>query len=254
MNILVLIGALIIGLSLGLLGSGGSILTVPVLVYLAGQEEKTAIASSLFIVGSIAAIGTLPYLKQKLINWEIVLQFGISGIIGTYAGSGLSALISGSIQLVIFASVILISSFLIIKSNNESKKVKKSACSITKIIVYGFLIGVLTGVVGVGGGFLIIPALVLLTGLSMLTAIASSLVIITLNAYSGFFIKYLLSAHGLSLDWGVICIMVLFGGVGSVLGNRMAHRVPQANLKKVFSLFLIVIAIYILYKTIPKLL
>lgn len=253
-SLFVIFGALVIGLSLGILGSGGSILTVPVLIYLVGQDEKVAIAGSLFIVGSIAALGAIPYLKQKLIHWKTVWLFGIPGMIGTYGGAWLSTFISGTTQLAIFAGVMLLASFFMLKPKKEALEASHKPRPLYNIIGDGLAVGILTGLVGVGGGFLIVPALVLLGGLSMRVAVASSLVIITLKSYSGF-IKYLdvLADTGLSLDWKVIGVMVLLGGIGSVIGNKIAIYIPQDKLKKGFGVFLIVMAIYILIKSIPKL-
>ncbi|MDQ7048199.1 MAG: sulfite exporter TauE/SafE family protein [Enterobacterales bacterium] len=254
-NIFAILGACAIGLSLGLMGSGGSILTVPVLVYLVDQPEKIAIAGSLIIVGSIALLGALPYIKQKQVDWNTVWLFGIPGMIGTYGGAWLSTYLSGLMQLSIFAVVMLLASYFMLRppSNLEAKSDHER--HLIKIVIDGLIVGIITGIVGVGGGFLIVPALVLLGGLTMRTAIASSLVIIALKSFSGF-IKYLdvLKESGLSLDWHVIWIMILVGGLGSFIGNKIANKVPQDKLKKIFGVFLIIMGIYILIKSIPKLL
>jgi uncharacterized membrane protein YfcA len=153
------LGAMAIGVSLGLLGSGGSILTVPVLVYLIGQDEKLAIAGSLAIVGAIALAGSLPYLKKKLVDWRTVVLFGIPGMAGTYIGAWLATWVSGLVQLALFAVVMLLASWQMLKpvvlddTPHEPREV-------WKIGLDGLLVGVLTGLVGVGGGFLIVPALV----------------------------------------------------------------------------------------------
>ncbi len=254
LNLFALLGACAIGLSLGLLGSGGSILTVPVLVYLVEQPEKIAIAGSLMIVGSIALLGSLPYIKQKMVDWNTVWLFGIPGMIGTYAGAWISAYLSGLIQLVIFAGVMLLASYFMLKPKTNIEAASDQQRHVFKIIADGLFVGVITGIVGVGGGFLIVPALVLLGGLTMRNAIATSLVIIALKSFSGF-VKYLdvLDESGLSLDWQVIGIMILLGGVGSTVGNKIANKVPQAKLKKVFGGFLIVMGIYILIRSIPQL-
>lgn len=252
MSVLAWIGAMSIGVSLGLLGSGGSILTVPVLVYLIGQDEKLAIAGSLAIVGSIALVGSLPYLKKKLVDWRTVVLFGIPGMLGTYLGAWLATWISGLVQLALFAVVMLLASWQMLKpvvlddTPHEPREV-------WKIGIDGLLVGVLTGLVGVGGGFLIVPALVLLGGLSMHRAVATSLVIIALKSFTGFW-KYLdvLESHGLALDWHIIAIVTALGVVGSFIGSRIAGRVDQHKLRKVFGLFLIVMGIYILARTLPS--
>ncbi|MBT8072204.1 MAG: sulfite exporter TauE/SafE family protein, partial [Xanthomonadales bacterium] len=245
MSLLAWLGAMSIGVSLGLLGSGGSILTVPVLVYLIGQDEKLAIAGSLAIVGTIAAAGSLPYLRKKLIDWRTVLLFGVPGMAGTYLGAWLATWVSGLVQLALFAVVMLIASWQMLKpvilddSPHEPREV-------WKIVLDGLLVGILTGLVGVGGGFLIVPALVLLGGLTMHRAVATSLVIIALKSFTGFW-KYLdvLDQQGLSLDWNIIAIVTALGVVGSLIGSRIAGRVDQRKLRKVFGIFLIVMGIYI---------
>ncbi len=251
MSLLAWLGAMSIGVSLGLLGSGGSILTVPVLVYLIGQDEKLAIAGSLAIVGTIAAAGSLPYLRKKLIDWRTVLLFGVPGMAGTYLGAWLATWVSGLVQLALFAVVMLIASWQMLKpvilddSPHEPREV-------WKIVLDGLLVGILTGLVGVGGGFLIVPALVLLGGLTMHRAVATSLVIIALKSFTGFW-KYLdvLDQQGLSLDWNIIAIVTALGVVGSLIGSRIAGRVDQRKLRKVFGIFLIVMGIYILVRTLP---
>ena len=254
-SIFVILGAIAIGLSLGLLGSGGSILTVPVLVYLVGQDEKIAIASSMFIVASIAGLGALPYLKQKLIDWKVVWLFGIPGMIGTYAGSWLTSYISGTMQFAIFAVVMLMASYFMLKPKTKEVVQTTTKRSVVKIISDGLMVGVLTGIVGVGGGFLIIPALVLLGGLPMRVAVASSLVIIMLKSYIGFIKHFdLIKTAGLALDWQIIGLMVLIGGIGSFIGNKLSSRIPQDKLKKGFGVFLVIMALYILFKEVPKLL
>jgi len=254
LNIFALLGACAIGLSLGLMGSGGSILTVPVLVYLVDQPEKVAIAGSLIIVGAIALLGSLPYMRQKLVDWNTVWLFGIPGMIGTYAGAWLSSYLTGIMQLAIFAGVMLLASYFMLKPKKDLESQSDHQRHIFKIVLDGLIVGIVTGIVGVGGGFLIVPALVLLGGLTMRVAIATSLVIIALKSFSGF-VKYLdvLEKTGLSLDWKVIGIMIVVGGLGSTIGNKIANKVPQDKLKKMFGIFLIIMGIYILYRSLPQL-
>ncbi len=245
-----LLGAIAIGLSLGLLGSGGSILTVPVLIYLLGQDEKTAIAGSLFVVGSIAAAGSLRYLRSGLVRWRSVLTFGLPGMVGTWTGAELSVFLSGTTQLALFALVMLLASALILRPL-ELGSGERSERALWKIALDGLVVGIVTGLVGVGGGFLIVPALVLLAGLSMHQAIATSLVIIALKSYSGF-IKYLdvLAADSLELDWPALGLVTLLGTAGSLLGGYAAARLPQERLRQGFGVFLLVMAAYILIRSI----
>ncbi len=242
-------GALVIGISLGLFGSGGSVLTVPVLVYLLGQDEKTAIAGSLFIVGTIALAGSLNYLRSGLIQWRSVLTFGVPGMIGTWTGAELSVFLSGTVQLALFAVVMLLAAALILRPVRLDTSAREER-ALWKIGIDGLVVGIVTGLVGVGGGFLIVPALVLLGGLSMHQAIATSLVIIALKSYAGF-IKYLdvLDAEGLVLDWRALTIVTALGIAGTVLGGFAATRLPQQQLRKGFGVFLVAMAGYILFRS-----
>lgn len=245
-------GAIAIGVSLGLLGSGGSIVTVPVLHYLLGQEEKVAIAGSLFVVGNIALAGSMQYLTARLIDWRNVIVFGVPGMAGTYLGAALAAFVAGILQLALFAVVMLLASYMMLRPVPLANEPHEPRAA-WKIGIDGLLVGVLTGLVGVGGGFLIVPALVLLGGLAIHAAVATSLVIIALKSYSGFY-KYLdvLEAQGLSLDWETLLIVTALGIAGSFAGAKIANRVPQDKLKKGFGLFLIVMAIYILARSAPQ--
>ncbi len=247
-------GALAIGLSLGMLGSGGSILTVPVLVYLVGQPEKLAIAGSLAIVGLISVAASLPYMRERLVDWRTVWVFGVPGMLGTYGGAWTSQFVSGPLQLAVFALVMLAAAYLMLKpvSLDEEPHQRRG---VLKIGGDGVAVGWLTGFVGVGGGFLVVPALVFLGGLSMHRAVATSLVIIALKSFAGYF-KYLdvLQAEHMTLDYGVIALITTIGIIGSFLGNSIASRIPQQKLKQLFGIFLIGMGFFILFRSIPSLL
>ncbi|WP_337843823.1 sulfite exporter TauE/SafE family protein [Thermus sp.] len=240
---LALLGALLIGLSLGLMGSGGSILTVPVLVYLVGEPPKQAIAESLLIVGGIALLGGLPYALRSLVDHRSLLLFGLPGMAGTYLGAWLSRFTSGEVQLLTFALVMLLAAYFMARPLPLRPRGARKAW---KVVLEGLSVGVLTGFVGVGGGFLIVPALVLLGGLPMHLAVGTSLFIIALKSFAGFY-KYLhlLPEYGLSVDWGLAPLFVALGAVGSFLGGRIAVRLPQEALKRGFALFLVVMGVFI---------
>ncbi|MBT8141059.1 MAG: sulfite exporter TauE/SafE family protein [Gammaproteobacteria bacterium] len=239
--------AIAIGLSLGIFGSGGSIITVPALIYLFGQDEKIAIAGSLAIVGIIALIGSLPYVKQKRIDWRMVWMFGIPGMLGTYLGAWLSVFMSGLVQLMLFAVIMLLASGLMLRPLKLDDRTPHQARARYKIVIDGLVVGVITGLVGVGGGFLIVPALVLLGGLNMHMAVATSLMIVALKSFIGF-IKYIdvLNELDLALDWHVLGLVSVLGVLGSFVGSSLAGKLPQAKLKKGFAIFLIVMGIFIL--------
>ena len=248
-----LLGAVAIGLVLGLLGSGGSILTVPVLVYLAHEPDKVAIAESLAIVGAIAAVGAVPYARQKLVDWHSVLYFGVPGIVGTYGGAALSELIPGAVQLALFAVVMILAAALMFRGKKVDDSAERARQPLWLIGVEGLFVGVLTGLVGVGGGFLIVPALVLLGGLSMRLAVGTSLLIIAAKSAAGFW-KYtdVLAEAGQAVDWRLIGIFAVIGIVGSFVGNALGQRVPQAQLKRGFAVFLVVMGVFILWREGPK--
>ncbi len=249
------LGALLVGLVLGLLGSGGSILTVPVLVYLVGEPNKLAIAESLGIVTLISLVGAIPFAYRKKVDWRSVLLFGAPGMAGTYLGAYLSRFMPGALQLAIFAGVMLLAAYMMMRRPAPSGESSPSARTYWKVMLDGLFVGILTGIVGVGGGFLIVPALVLLGGLPMHLAIGTSLCIIALKSISGF-IKYIdvMNEAGLSIHWDLVLIFGAIGIVGSFIGGKVGAYVPQERLKKGFAAFLVLMGIVILYQNTAQLL
>lgn len=247
-----LAGAVLIGLSLGLLGSGGSILTVPVLVYVAGQPEKVAIAGSLAVVGAIAMVGALPYVFRRRVNWRSVLWFGLPGMAGTWLGAWGSQFVSGGVQLCLFAVLMLSAAWFMFRPS-PSTATAEGARPTLRIAGDGLAVGAFTGLVGVGGGFLIVPALVLLGGLDMAVAVGTSLVIIGMKSISGF-IEHLhvLSTLDLVLDWRLLGLFVALGVVGTLAGGYLGHRIPQQHLRRLFAGVLVVVAIAMLWHTLMK--
>ncbi len=247
--ILAWIGAALIGLSLGLLGSGGSILTVPVLVYLVGEPEKLAITESLAIVGLISLFGAVPYARRRQIDWRRVVLFGLPGMLGTAAGSALSAHLSGGTQLLIFAAVMLLAATLMVRPPPAPGTAVHPAWLTA---LEGAGVGILTGVVGVGGGFLIVPALVLLGGLPMSLAVGTSLSIISLNSAAGF-LKHLEQGSA-ALHWALIALFAVIGVAGSQVGARIGRHLPQVTLRRGFAAFLVVMGLYVLGTNVPTVL
>ena len=244
------LGALLVGLVLGLLGSGGSILTVPVLIYLVGEPNKLAIAESLGIVTLISFVGALPFVYRGQVSWRNVLLFGLPGMIGAYLGAYLSQFMPGALQLVIFAGVMLLAAAMMMRRTVPDPG-DAPLRLYWKVMLDGFGVGVLTGLVGVGGGFLIVPALVLLGGLPMHLAIGTSLFIISVKSVSGF-VKYIdvLGEAGLSIHWDLVLIFSAIGIVGSFIGGKVGAYVPQARLKRGFAVFLILMGVVILWQNV----
>lgn len=239
------LGALLVGLVLGLLGSGGSILTVPVLVYLVGEPSKLAIAESLGIVALISLVGALPFAIRGQVSWRSVGLFGGPGIVGAYLGAYVSQFMPGALQLAIFAGVMLLAAVMMFRGSGTAGGTTDRA--FWKVMLDGLGVGLLTGIVGVGGGFLIVPALVLLCGLSMRLAIGTSLLIIALKSISGF-VKYIdvMGDAGFSIHWDLVLIFSAIGVVGSIVGGRVGAYVPQARLKRGFAVFLVIMGVVIL--------
>jgi hypothetical protein len=251
--LLALLGALAIGLSLGLLGSGGSILTVPVLHYLVGQPEKLAIGGSLFVVGLIATSAAIPYALHRQVDWRNVAWFGAPGMLGAWIGATLAHWVPGPVQLASFALVMLVAAWRMLRSGATGRGDEQPHRM--AVIAGGFGVGALSGLVGIGGGFLIVPALVLLAGVPMASAVGTSLAVIALNAFTGF-AKYLgvLERQSLELDWPVLIAVASVGIAGSFAGHRLGRRLPQATLRKAFGAFLVVMGLFIAVDAGPRLL
>ena len=247
------LGAMIVGLTMGLLGSGGSILSVPILVYLVGEGDKVAIAESLAIVGVIAVFALLPYARNGLVSWRTIVLFGLPGMAGAYAGAAVARFVPGALQLALFALVMLAAAISMVRAAPASEG--RGSRAHWKIALDGLLVGALTGLVGVGGGFLIVPALVFFGGLPMRTAVGTSLGIIALKSFAGY-IKYLdvLSELHLEVNGPVIVAFAALGIVGSFLGSAVAGKLPQARLKQTFATLLVVMSVFILAKNVPRLL
>ena len=252
----VFLGALLVGVTLGLMGSGGSILTVPVLVYVLGHEGKVAIAESLAIVGLIALFATVPYARTRMVDWRNVAFFGLPGMAGSYLGAWSAKYVPETAQLLLFAVIMLLAAGMMLRSRSgiaqedasASIRVPKAHAS-WKIGVEGLVVGVITGLVGVGGGFLIVPALVVLGGLPMRLAVGTSLAIIAMKSLSGFY-KYLdvLATLHVTVDWQTVAVFAAIGMVGSLAGRHLAVRVNQLALRRAFAGFLIIMGLFVIGK------
>jgi uncharacterized protein len=267
MEIVGYFASLLIGISLGLIGGGGSILTVPVLVYLFGVNPVLATAYSLFIVGSTSLVGALPKYKQGLVNLKTALIFGVPSIAAVYATRkfliplipdevftvGGFVVTKSILMMILFALLMVFASYsMIVEKNGKNsceEEEKGEAPAEQKfnyplILVEGAVVGILTGLVGAGGGFLIIPALVLLSKLPMKQAVGTSLLIIAAKSLIGFTGDL---GHYV-MDWKLLGIVTVLAIAGIFIGNRLSHKVSGCKLKKGFGWFVLVMGIYIIIK------
>ena len=257
--ITIIIGAIIVGMILGLLGSGGSAIMVPILVYLVGHDAKISIAESMAIVGAISASGAVPFARAKQVDWQSVVLFGLPAMLGTFVGAWLGGLATDAVQLTVFGVVLLLAAgFMIRKAFGKKPAVdvdenfKRPPLTLLRgifIVLEGAVVGVLTGFVGVGGGFLIVPALLILGKLPMRTAIGTSLVIIVMKSAVGFFkYQHYLTEHNLSVDWPTIGIFVAVGMIGCLIGQKLNSKLNQRALKQAFAVFLVLVGAFVIVK------
>jgi len=236
-----------IGASLGLLGGGGSILTVPALVYLVGQQPQVAVTTSLAIVGANSILGAYFHQAQGTVNWRVALIFGGVGMTVSYLSANLSKQISPHLLMVAFAVLMLMVGNLLLR--NRMQQPTPFQFNAWKLISSGVIVGLLTGFLGVGGGFLIVPALVMLIGLPMHEAVGTSLIIIALNSAAGF------AGHlnGQQLEIGTILAFLIAGIGGTFVGVRFGKHLDPALLRRIFAFFVIALAVLLLIDNVPKL-
>lgn len=248
-----------IGVILGLLGGGGSILSIPILVYLFHVEPVTASAYSLFIVGTTSLVGAIPKYREHLVNIKTGLLFGVPSILSIFStrkwvipsipeiifATESFTLTKRMLLLGIFALLMILASFSMISHTkqitNENHRFRTGL-----LIIEGIIIGFLTGLVGAGGGFLIIPALVLLTGLPFKTAVGTSLFIIAINSLMGFFGDVL----NYAMDWTFLISISALAIAGIFIGNRFQKKISAPRLRVVFGWFILVMGLYIMSREI----
>ncbi len=272
--------ALLIGLSLGALGGGGSILAIPALVYGAGQDARSATSTSLLIVGLSALMSLTDHARRGNVRWSSGLAFGVAGIGGNVIGTHLNRSVDPDLLLLVFSGLMVVSGVAMLRRSRGSAPAARrvdqavgasvSTASgstvaigesgsadghepatdepggtidkgrVLRIVAAGSLVGLLTGFFGVGGGFVIVPALVLSLGFAMPEAVGTSLLIIAVNAG----VALALRAGETSIDWSVAGPFVVAAGIGAVLGSRVASKVDAARLTRWFVMLLFVIAAY----------
>ena len=257
-----LLASTLIGISLGLIGGGGSILTVPVLVYLFNVDPVLATAYSLFIVGLSSLVGAFPKYKTGMIDLKTALVFGIPSIIAvfftrkilvpaipaTLFDLGGISITKALAMMILFAVLMVAASVSMIrdKKTGESESNEARVFNYPMILLEGTVVGVLTGLVGAGGGFLIIPALVMLSKLPMKQAVGTSLLIIAAKSLIGFTGD--VSENASKMDWTLLIVVTILAIIGIFIGNNLSKKINGAALKKGFGWFVLVMGIYIIIK------
>lgn len=264
MDILAILAGMATGIVLGLFGSGGSIIATPALLYLLNVAPKSAIAMSLGIVAVTATIAALDNWRRGNVDVSVAVVFGLFGVVGTYAGARLGVVTPVVVQLVVFALVMYAAAWRMLKparltvpaSGDVSVSASGGAAALpctgvfspcmAHMALHGVGVGVLTGFVGVGGGFLIVPALVLLSRIPMRMAVGTSLAIVAAKSYAGF-AGYM---GAVPIDWTLMGGFTAVTVAASFVGTRIAHRFSQDALKRGFAVFLLFVATYILLKSV----
>lgn len=240
-----MLAALFIGLCLGLFGSGGSIMTVPVLLYLLQLPEKIAIASALGIVAIISLVAMLPYLYRRHMQWRLAARLALPGIVGAWFGSWLSQWLTPGWQLMVLAVLMALSAVNMWRQQQWRWPLSQP----WQLWLIGAALGTLTGLVGVGGGFLIVPLLLAVTPLTMSATIATSLLLIFLQTSSGFISHYFqLREQGVVLDLSLILLIGGLGALGSLLAMPLSQYLPQTMLRRGFALMLLLIGVSLLWR------
>lgn len=249
---LTIILAVVIGVSLGLLGGGGSILAVPLLVYVAGLPTKEAIATSLLVVGVTSAVAVLPHARAGRVRWRTGLVFGLAGMAGAYGGGRLADFIPAGILLTAFALAMLAIAIGMIRGRRDGAE---GTCgpadrelSLLTAVAVGAGVGLVSGLVGAGGGFLIVPALTLIGGLPMVAAVGTSLAVISMQTLAGF-AGHLSSVH---INWPLAAAVTAAAVVGSLAGSRFAGRIPQTVLRRAFGWFVLAMGVLVLAQQLPR--
>ncbi|MCU0342843.1 MAG: sulfite exporter TauE/SafE family protein [Ignavibacterium sp.] len=257
MELLAYISAVFIGIVLGLLGGGGSILTVPILVYLLAIPAYEATAYSLFIVGVTSLTGSINYMRQKLVDFKVALLFSIPSFIGVLLTRKLLLpnlpdllftlgdfeVSKNLVIMILFSLLMLMASYSMIKKNNIDNKEK--AQNKYRLIIKFFFVGLLLGLVGAGGGFLIIPSLIFFANLDMKTAVGTSLLIISVNTLVGFLGDLTTS---IVLDWNLLFLFTILALIGIYIGITISKSIDDKKLKPIFGWFVLIMGIYIISK------
>ena len=226
----------------GLLGGGGSILTTPILIYALGVETKAAIATSLLVVGVTSVAAVVQHARAGNVEWRTGLIFGGAGMAGAYIGGFVAAWVPAAVLMTLFGVMMLATSVAMFRGRKDVGTPAGHRQALWKIVAEGLVVGVVTGLVGAGGGFLVVPALALLGGLPMKKAVGTSLLVIALKSFAG----YAGHAAHVSVDFQLAALVSGAAVVGSFAGSRLANRIPADALRRGFAVFVLVMAAFVL--------
>lgn len=241
MIVLALVLALAIGVSLGLLGSGGSIITLPVLVYAARVPAAEAVGMSLAVVGGTTLVGSILNARSGHVHAKAALLFSITGVLGALGGSQLTHLVAPPVLLLIFAGLMLVVGLLMFLPRADRGADSQAQCHWVSCTLTGLFVGFLTGFLGVGGGFLIVPALLFLARVPLKRAIATSLVVITVTSAAGL-LGHLRRTH---FDWAMAGMFLALAIVGMLAGRRFASQIETERLRRWFAWFVLAVALFV---------
>ena len=238
---LVVFLALGIGLSLGLLGGGGSVLAVPLLKYVAGLSAKEALATQLLVVGTTAGVGAIQHARKGNIAYRTGMVFALAAVVGAFLGGLTAGWFSGTTLLLLFAGMMLTTSVMMFRGRGDLKP-REGRMPVPLVLLEGVAVGFFTGMVGAGGGFMIVPVLVLLGGMPMHRAIGTSLMIMTLKSYAAF-VGYM---NHVQIDYELAAYVTCSAVLGTVIGVTLSQRINGQNLRKGFAWFVLAMAGFVL--------
>ena len=230
--------------SLGLLGGGGSILAVPVLAYGAGLDAKQAIATSLIVVGTTSLIALIPHARRGNVHWRTGAIFALTAMFGGFLGGLAAEWFSGTTLLLLFAAMMVVTALAMLKGRGEVAVKESESVSFGLVVLEGLGVGAATGLVGAGGGFLVVPALVLLGGMEMHRAIGTSLLVIALKSFAAFGGH---AAH-VEIDLQLVAMVTSAAVLGSFVGSKLSHALPAEQLRKAFAGFVLMMAAYVVWR------
>ena len=243
--LLAVVLSIAIGVSLGLLGGGGSILTVPILVYVVGLETKSAIATSLFVVGATSLSAMVAHARAGRVRWRVGASFGAASMVGAFASGRVAHLLPSEYLLGGFTGIMVLTGAMMLRRRKETAP--STGAPFGRTAVIGILVGALTGVVGAGGGFVVVPALAMLCGLPIGEAIATSLLVIAMNSFAGF-AGYVGHVH---VDPRIAALVTAAAVVGSFGGALLAGRSRPESLRRGFAVFVLGMAAVMTYRQLP---